>query len=120
MSILTGRKIHSNQWQVLPFDDDVVKKVNSLASSEGQPNLHDGNVVFGLSLSKPMTNQEIEEFEQIEAENESNVNDGLGAGEAEIARDDIHIIPVDDEEYSGDGVLNPADSELELDPMDNE
>ena len=84
MSILTGRKIHSNQWQALPFDDDVVEKVESLASSEGQQHLHDGNVVFGLSLSEPMKNQEIEEVEQTEAENESNMNDGMGAGEAEI------------------------------------
>ena len=75
---------------------------------------------FGLSLSEPMMNQEIEEVEQIEAQNESNVNDGLGASEAEIARDNIHLIPVDDEEHSDNGVLNPADPELELDPMENE
>ena len=113
MSILTGRKIHSNQWQVLPFDDDVVEKVESLASSEGQPFLHDGNVVFGLSLSEPMTNEEIEESEQIEAENESNLNNGIGAGEAEMARDDVHLIPLDDEEQLENKVLDPVDQNEE-------
>ena len=34
MSILTGKRLHSNKWERLPFDDDVIDKVEQLATHE--------------------------------------------------------------------------------------
>ena len=37
MSLDTGRKIHRRQWTKLPISDDVITRINELASKEKQP-----------------------------------------------------------------------------------
>ena len=37
MSFDTGRKIHRRQWTKMPIIDDVITRINELASKEKQP-----------------------------------------------------------------------------------
>jgi len=48
LSLQSGQKLHSNRWEELPFDEDVIEKVHSLAHSLKQPLLKNGNVIFGI------------------------------------------------------------------------
>ena len=41
MSLETGKRIHGNKWERMNITDEVVKKVLSLAETEGQPWLHE-------------------------------------------------------------------------------
>ena len=48
MSLLTGKEIHAYDWTSLPIDDDVKRRVESLAEEEKQPRMRDKTVNFSL------------------------------------------------------------------------
>ena len=39
MSLATGNRVHSNQWTILPLDDEVIERVHELAKIEAQPKI---------------------------------------------------------------------------------
>ena len=100
MSILTGKKLHSNKWERLPFDNDIIEKIEKLATNENQPKLVDGNASFGQSLSVLLDDVDLEEAELVEAENEANMNEDVVQNEVERSREEPHIIT--DEESQSD------------------
>lgn len=46
MSLHTGRQIHSNQWEELPIDEDVIRMVEEQARDEEQPLFPDKYPMF--------------------------------------------------------------------------
>ena len=46
MSLLSGKRIHSHNWTELPFDNDVIARVEGLASKENQLELPDKSPIF--------------------------------------------------------------------------
>ena len=46
MSLLSGKRIHSHNWTELPIDDDVIARVEELASKENQPELPNKSPIF--------------------------------------------------------------------------
>ena len=46
MSLLSGKRIHSHNWTELPFDNDVIVRVEELASKENQLELPDKAPIF--------------------------------------------------------------------------
>ena len=48
MSLHTGKRLHGNSWDELPFDENVVDIVELLALKQNQPTLDNNNVIFWL------------------------------------------------------------------------
>ena len=46
MSLLSGKRIHSNNWTELPISDEVINRVHEMASEEQQPELVNGIPLF--------------------------------------------------------------------------
>ena len=46
MSLLSGKRIHSHNWTELPIDNDVIARVEELASKENQPELPNKSPIF--------------------------------------------------------------------------
>ena len=49
MSLHTGRELHTNEWDELPIDEEVIARVEELAENEGQPELPDQYPLFEWS-----------------------------------------------------------------------
>ena len=54
MSLHTGKQLHSYHWRELPITDEVIESVHSLATSENQPTLVDGEVTFECDIGVPI------------------------------------------------------------------
>jgi len=50
MSLYTGKKIHFNEWDELPIDDDVIHQVEQLAAAEKQVWLSDRYPMLCLTI----------------------------------------------------------------------
>ena len=46
MSLHTGKRLHSNKWDELPIDDEIIKAVENIAEEQGQPLLPDQYPMF--------------------------------------------------------------------------
>ena len=65
MSLFTGRELHSNNWDELPIDEEVIAKVEQMAKDQDQPFLPDKYPMFEWS---PGTLIEDEDDETVEEE----------------------------------------------------
>ena len=70
MSLYTGRELHSNQWEELPTDDDVIEMVENLAKNEEQPLLPDKYPMFEWSPGNL-----IGDDDNLDEEDQDNLND---------------------------------------------
>ena len=39
MKLYTGERTHSQKWNILPIDDDVIQQVESISAEQGQPEM---------------------------------------------------------------------------------
>ena len=98
------KRIHSNTWDELPYDDDIINTGESLALNERQPLLDNNNVIFCLNIDEPINFDEIEDSESNEAIESENLDD-----QAPVVENDINIdddaeenIVTDDEDLNSD------------------
>ena len=115
MSLQSGQKFHSNRWEELPFDEDVIEKVHSLAHSQKQPLLKNGNVSFGYSLNVDVDYESIIDNEEEIAGATRNENDNSANLEAGIDSEDINNDNyVTDDDYMRDDEIDVGDGEEEV------
>ena len=55
MSLFTGKKIHSYKWEELPITDEVIARVEELATIEKQPKMNNGLPIFEWEPGFPIT-----------------------------------------------------------------
>ena len=69
MSLYTGKKLHSYVWTELPIDNDVIKRVEELATQEQQPFLLDNHPIFewepGTQIIIDENEEQQEEIEHV-------------------------------------------------------
>ena len=100
MSLQTGKRIHGNSWDELPFDDNVIELVESFALRQNQPTLDNENVIFGWDIDNIVDFNQIEEIEATDAEDD--VNDANNPAPYEANRN-ANDDPDPDEKVVTDG-----------------
>ena len=68
MSLHTGKRLHGNKWEEVPFDDEVIKRVGVLAENEKQPLLDKRNMTFGWNIDTIINYDDVQDEESILAE----------------------------------------------------
>lgn len=123
MSLYTGKELHSNSWDELPIDDEVIAKVDALALAEKQPLLPDSYPLFewspGLTIDDIDLVEDIEEidgnendedfFEIVNNDNENEVNDDGNNNEEFIADDSASSDTNDESSDSSEDANNDND-----------
>ena len=66
MSLYTGKKLHAYVWKELPIDENVIERVEYLATKEKQPYHMDNNPIFEWSPGIAVDEEEQEEDENDE------------------------------------------------------
>ena len=107
MSLHTGKRIHGNSWDELPFDDNVIELVESFALRQNQPNLDNDNVIFGWDADNIVDFNQIEEIEAADAEDDVNDENNPAPYEANMNSNDD---PDPDE-----NVVRDDESSIEID-----
>ena len=64
MSLATGKQLHDFIWTVLPINDQVIYRVNNLATKENQPEITKGYPIFEWRPGIPIT----EKYEETQSE----------------------------------------------------
>ena len=67
MSISTGKQIHVYIWTEIPIIEQVIQRVDKLATREKQPDMTKGYPIFQWSLGIPIMYQEESKLENEEA-----------------------------------------------------
>ena len=111
MSLLSGKRIHSHNWTELPIDNDVIARVEELASKENQPELPNKSPIFewapGIEV-EPID----EEDESESGEDTEELSSILHVQQNALSENDNAIIDVSDteDEYNNEeGSLNEED-----------
>ena len=76
MSLHTGKRIHSYIWSELPIDEDVICRVEELATKEKQPVHIDNHPIFEWTPGQPIENNTVNEEPVLEIDEgeEDNAN----------------------------------------------
>ena len=128
MSLLSGKKIHSNQWKELPIPTEVIDRVHYLAAEEQQPWLHDGVPTFEWNIGDVIEdNNEEQERHNLLLENQlPEIHQGINHDDAEVDEgDDPMQFQNETSDYASsddndeqDEILNDEDDEpLDEDPQ---
>ena len=130
MSLYTGKRIHSYDWDEVPIDEDVIARVETLAEEEGQPLIINKMPLFEWTTGTPIADADDDyiEIEQPPHEEVTITNATDIMEDIDIQDESNHIEIVDDEtmEQSNDLGLDPdqdpgfSDREEEENPIDGE
>jgi hypothetical protein len=61
MSLYTRKRLHSYEWDELPIDDEVIKRVEELGDEDNAPNMGDGYPMFEWTPGTPIIDEVTEE-----------------------------------------------------------
>ena len=112
MSLYSGKRLHSYIWEELLIDDDVIERVEHLASKENQPLHLDNHPLFEWPPGKPVEDSDTIEFRN---ENELIALNVLGSDEALFENQHLEPIPDDEVPQRDDTTAYIMDIET-LDP----
>ena len=105
MSLYTGKRLHSYQWDELPIDDDVISRVEELAMKEDAPVMADGYPMFEWSPGVPIIdvtdiNNTMEQISEQEVGGDNDTSEDVCA---QPERDEYieDIVRVDEEVVNG-------------------
>jgi hypothetical protein len=104
MSLYSGKRLHSYEWDELPIDDDVINRVEELATEEDAPIMTDGYPMFEWTPGDAI----IDDVHDID-NGQDNVDLGIQEGnieqiENEPEEDSVNEDIVEDEMYASDEV----------------
>jgi len=106
MSLYTGKRLHSYEWEELPIDNEVIARVEQLASEEDAPLMADGYPMFEWAPGVPI----IDEVEEVINNNEEPDDEDNDNGEiVNNNANDIEESSLEDEEIIGE--INEEDEE---------
>jgi len=113
MSLNTGKRFHSKKWQVLPFNQDIINKVHSIAADENQPVMPDKVPIFEWApgIDFPY------DFDEIETDSENEAAEG-GIDEDEIVdriQDHLAVVSEDDQDETDEETSCADDGNVQQD-----
>ena len=125
MSLLSGKRIHSNNWTELPISEEVIARVYELATHENQPELVDGMPLFEWELGKPieddeifdLSQQSVQQHDEEKSEIENNDMEGITAREPVDQEPDMILNETDDIDeltHENDFFDDEADSDYSI------
>ena len=112
MSLESGRKLHGYKWQELPMDEWVIRRVEELATEEGQPYLVDKTPIFEWSPGNVILDYQEEEVpvekDAVEDNEEREINENANDEENDIpaVTDESNDEDSDDEEEVENATMN--------------
>ena len=124
MSLYSGKQIHSYHWKELPICEEVIKRVEELATKENQPLLVDNHPIFEWSSGQPIDtpNEETQQDdvttnEQDEIIEDEDIKDETPQEDFSIADDNT----IEDTENIDDEVCTIIDDiNKDVEQMDDE
>jgi hypothetical protein len=137
MSLYTGKRLHSYEWDELPIDDEVIKRVEGLGIDEDAPLMADGYPMFEWAPGIPIIDDLIDiddaqddimqvpmehndEQQQENDDEEHYIQENLGEVEQEIELNDVdlHINDSDDTDNEHDDmpiiIENPENEDTNI------
>ena len=81
MSLISGRRFHSREWDELPIRDEIIEKVHELAKRDNQPSLTKNNLLFkwgpGSLIQYDFEEEHVEDIENVREDNIPNNFTGI-------------------------------------------
>ena len=76
MSLYTGKKLHAYEWTTLPIDEDVIARVEELATAESQPKIINNMPLFEWGNGNPISDEDDEPDRDIAYGDEYEMREG--------------------------------------------